>query len=167
MGRHKEWRPDIKELAELCKTKTTTQIAVIYDKDTKVIQKWLREYHLTAAKYRKVVDMPYAIRLADAGVPQTEIAELFGISKKLLNKRLQEAGWKKPTHDVENPRGVNCMDNPKISEKCMYGSGSVCMYVCYGNGRRPCPANDCTVYKPRGKRIDPFRGIVRLDDEEI
>lgn len=167
--RTKDGKPSMEELKRLCQTKNTTQIAYMFDRDPKTVQKWLRDYGLIAVPNpgtrRKVIDLPYAMKMADAGYSINQIAGIFGVNTSLIQRRLKEAGWKKPTHEVAEPQGVNCMDNPKISEKCAYGSGDVCMYVCFGKGRRPCPAYDCTVFEPRGKKIDPFRGTLRLEEE--
>lgn len=157
MGRPRDpARPDRETLAELCKTKNATQIAAIYAKDVKTIYNWCRQEGVhpiaTKGRGRKAVDVENVIRLANNGTPMTEIAELYGVSTHLLVRRLADVGWTKPTHDVEDPKGVNCIKHPKYSQTCEYGSGDVCMYVCFGMGRRPCPANDCTVYKKRTRK---------------
>ena len=165
MGRHRDPdRPDGQTLARLCEKHNATQIAAIYAKDVKTIYNWCRQEGVhpiaTKGRGRKTVDVENVIRLADNGTPMTEIAELYGVSTHLLVRRLADVGWTKPTHEVEDPKGVNCMDNPKICDSCHYGSGGTCLYILYGHGRRPCPANDCTVYKKRepGHRIDGLKG---------
>ena len=173
MGRHKEWRPDTDELKRLCQTHTVRWLADYYEVCPKTMQKWLKEFQIQPVhgktKQRKIIDLPYAMKLADAGYTFDQIAGIFGVSKCLIQRRLTEAGWKKPTHEVEDPQGVNCMDDPKICESCHYGSGGCCLYILFGHGRRPCPAYDCTVYKKRapGQRYDVFTGTARWFDEEI
>ena len=166
MGRHRDpARPDRETLEELCKTKNCVQIAAIYAKDTKTVWGWLKSEGLQAQpnpnkiRPHKDVDMKEVVRLADAGYTKAEIAQKFGVTYSLIQRRLHEIGWQKPTYDVPEPKGVNCIKNPKYSQTCEYGSGDVCMYVCAGMGRRPCPAYDCTVYKKRhGNKYDPTHG---------
>lgn len=172
MGRHRDpIRPDHDTLAELCKTKNATQIAAIYGKEVKTVCGWLKSEGLKAQpninkiRPKRELNMPHVVRLANSGIPLTEIGELYGVSDHLVRRRLDEIGWKKPTHDVENPKGVNCIKYAKYSQTCEYGSGDVCMYVCFGMGRRPCPANDCTVYKKRdGKKFEIKNGVGRWYD---
>ena len=156
MGRPRDpARPDRETLAELCKTKNATQIAYIYAKDVKTVCNWLRQDGLTAQQNprklgpRKPLPMDVVVKLADQGIPLADIGERYGVSYHHVRKMLKEIGWTRPTLDVPNPKGVNCIKHPMYSQTCEYGSGDVCMYVCFGMGRRPCPANDCTVYKKR------------------
>lgn len=158
MGRHRSPdRPSKERLANMCKTMTAMQIAVFYEKDVKTIYSWCRQDGVcplpSPGRGRKRIDMDNVIRLADSGMSTNEIASLYGVSHNLVVRRLQEIGWTKPDHSVPDPKGVNCLDHPELySQKCEYGSGDVCMYVCAGMGRRPCPANDCTVYKKRTRK---------------
>lgn len=159
MGRPRDpARPDRETLAELCKTKNATQIAAIYAKDTKTVCQWLRAEGLKAQQNpnkigkRKPLPMDTVVQLADQGIPLADIAERFGVSYYHVRHSLLEIGWQRPTDDVPDPKGVNCIKHPKYSQTCEYGSGDVCMYVCFGMGRRPCPANDCTVYKKRTRK---------------
>lgn len=159
MGRPRDpARPDRETLAELCKTKNCVQIAAIYAKDTKTVYNWLKSEGLQAQPNpnkvgaRKPLPMDTVVEMADQGIPLADIAERFGVSYFHIRKSLLDIGWKKPTYDVPDPKGVNCLKHPKYSQTCEYGSGDVCMYVCFGMGRRPCPANDCTVYKKRTRK---------------
>ena len=135
-----------------------TQIAAIYAKDTKTICNWLRQEGLTAQPNpkkknpRKPLPMDIVVSLADQGIPFADIAARFGVSYYHVRASLLEIGWKRPTLEVENPKGVNYIKHPKYSQTCEYGSGDVCMYVCFGMGRRPCPAYDCTVYRKRTRK---------------
>ena len=172
MGRHRDpARPDRETLAELCKTKNPTQIAAIYGKDVKTVYKWLNSESLKAQPNPNMhrphihVDMDEVVKMADAGYSKSEIAQKFGVTYDLISRRLKAIGWKKPTYDIPDPKGVNCVRYPKYSRTCEYGAGDVCMYVCFGMGRRPCPANDCTVYKKRdGKKFEIKNGVGRWYD---
>ena len=161
MGRHRSPdRPSKERLEILCQKMNVVQIANILGKDPKTIQSWCRQENLhplpCPGRGRKHVDMDNVVRMADSGMSQREIADIYGVSMSLIGRRLDEIGWHKPDHSVPDPKGVNCLDYPELySQNCEYGSGEHCMYVCFGMGRRPCPANDCTVYKPRTSNVPP------------
>lgn len=160
--RHKV--PPKEEMAELCKTLSMAEIAEHYNVNYDIVRTWLKKHGLEAVhkmsensrKHLKVVDMDEALGMIRQGVPLPQIANRFDMTEQTLRKRLRECGIdykaERPQRQKKAVNGVNCLDHPKYSRTCEYGSGQYCMYVLAGNGRRPCPSWDCTCYKRKNGR---------------
>jgi len=160
--RHKV--PPREELEELCKTLSRNEIAEHYNVNYDIVRAWLRKYGLEAVhkmsensrKHLKVVDMDEVLAMIRQGVPLPQIANRFDMTEQTLRKRLKECGIdyraERPQRQKKAVNGVNCLDHPKYSRTCEYGSGQYCMYILAGNGRRPCPSWDCTCYKKKNGR---------------
>ena len=153
-------KPSREELAAICENYTPTELAKKYDRDRQTIYKWLKDYDLHALRLKRSyggkrkleLDMETIKKLADQNIPYASIGEQYGVSRYVIARRLQEAGWEKQHTVVCEPKGVNCADNPKYMKKCKYGSIDCCLYICHTGKRRPCPGWDCTVYEKAGKR---------------
>ena len=165
-------KPSREELEKAKEGRSTKGLSEYYGVSVNSIRRWLHEYNLElpggergpGGSQKKDINMDFVIKMANSGVSQADIAGMLGVSNYVVNRRLQEIGYKKPEIKVENPKGVNCMADPRICMKCVYGSGDVCMYIMFGKGRRPCPAYDCTVFEESKKKIDPYHGNVRWYD---
>ena len=156
--------PPKEEIEELCKALSRNEIAEHYDVNYDIVRAWLRKYGLEAVhkmsensrKHLKVVDMDEVLAMIRQGMSLQQIASHFDMTEQTLRKRLREYGidykTERPQRQKKAINGVNCLDHPKYSRTCEYGSGQYCMYILAGNGRRPCPSWDCTCYKKKNGR---------------
>lgn len=154
-------KPGKAVLREDSRGHTLKELANKYVVSESTMRRWLAEYGLKAAGTprrgrKKEYDLKQYISLLDKGLTQDDAARIMHVSKSTLNKRLQEEGISRKGNHKERKRGsgVNCLDNPRYSESCIYGEGKYCMYVCHGMGRRPCPAWDCTCYRKKNGRME-------------
>ena len=154
-------KPSREEYAEMCKTMTTGQISEQTGAAEATVRAWSREYGIRPLPAprgggihtnKKEVDCERAYQLYMQGFKPDAIANRLGVCWQTIRSRLLERGYvltknKGDMYCVNG--GVDCFHHSKYSETCEYGSGQYCMYILAGNGRRPCPSWDCTVYKKK------------------
>lgn len=142
--------PTEEELRKLAKTMTAADIAVKYMVDITTI------YHL-AWRYggikfhrkRTEIDIQKIVSLLESGVTKTDVAKQFNTSVSVINKRLEEIGWKQKKV-VRTVKGRRC--TPSNNAECLYSSGGYCMYLIIEGHRRPCLPSECTCYKRATQR---------------
>lgn len=73
-----------------------------------------------------------------------------GVTAKPKQKVIkQKPVCKQPEQDSVDRKGVKCTQ--AVMNKCKWGSDVCCCYLIRTGHRRPCPADDCTMYEI-GKR---------------
>lgn len=169
-------RDDEIKFKKLAEQHTQSELAEIYNVDTRTIQGWLKKMQIKAARSantrRIELDKDYIRRKFLAGFTSAEIAEDLGVSKHTILDRLHEDSelselawqkdqkWRKDikryygvypeTDDKPGTVGKDCMKKHMAS--CKYCSGGDCMYLAITGHRRPSPPWNCKEYERKGRR---------------
>ena len=147
----------MKDLEVLCKTMNMKEIAEHYNTYDKTVWYWLKKYNLKAVPgnkgHRKKIDidMDRVKKMLIYGVNINDVSAMMHVCKNTIYNRLREEGLTMSDLIDKNVdasgAGVPCRHDCKYwCEKA-----SCCDYLCMAGSRRPCPADNCTVYEKKGK----------------
>lgn len=160
-------RPPIEELSELCKTMNLAQMAEHYGTYERLVWGWLKKYDLKPIPRhiggtKKIVKIEDVKKCLNDGLTVAEMAHVLKVCPRTIYKRLKEKGFKvkdlvDKSEDNEKVKsgtvGYWCKYAGQGRHDCMYWdvSAGVCGYYLRTGERRPCPADNCTVYERRKK----------------
>jgi transposase len=163
-------KPKKEELARLCSGMNVAELAAYYGTYERLVYQWLDGYKLKPVprprghRTRTDIDINVIVESIKGGMSTKQVAKKYEVCRETICKRLRDEGIKLADLIKEQDKEQNnnqkaapgttgywCKYAGRGKHDCLYwdnGSGT-CSYLIRTGNRRPCPADNCTVYRKR------------------